>query len=196
MVTEAEFERANRRMEEKRELHSYAVKASYDPARNRVVIEMANGLEIAFDPHRTQELEGATAAELADIEISASGLGLYFPQRDADFSIPALKAGIFGTREWMAAKDKLAPVHPGSILREEFLKLLGLWQLAAEEADVTPELAQILATHFKTTPEFWLGIQAQYDREMAAKREFDEHWEIAQKVMHRDRDMLKALAKL
>jgi len=103
-ISEAEFEAANRRTEELRERHSYAVKAYYDQPRNRVVIEMANGIEIAFDPHRAQGLEDATPAELVDIEITPAGLGLYFPRRDADFSIPALKEAIFGTRKWMAAR--------------------------------------------------------------------------------------------
>jgi len=104
MVTEAEFQAATKRTQELREKHSHALKAHYDQGRNRVVIELANGVEIAFDPHRTQDLETAAPADLAEIEISASGLGLYFPRCDADFSIPALMQGIFGTRKWMAAQ--------------------------------------------------------------------------------------------
>ena len=55
--------------------------------------------------------------------------------------------------------NALAPVHPGEILREEFLDPLGLSPYA---------LASLrLARYFGTTPEFWLGIQARYDVEVA-----------------------------
>lgn len=79
--------------------------------------------------------------------------------------------------------DPLAPVHPGEILREEFLVPLGmtayalaaacrvprtrLERLAAEKASVSPDTARRLARYFGTTTGFWLGIQAQYDTEMA-----------------------------
>jgi addiction module HigA family antidote len=77
----------------------------------------------------------------------------------------------------------LAPVHPGEILREEFLAPLGMspYALAAalrvprtrverlvrEETAVTPDTALRLARYFGTTPEFWLGIQARFDVETA-----------------------------
>jgi addiction module HigA family antidote len=81
------------------------------------------------------------------------------------------------------AHDPLAPVHPGEILREEFLSPLGMtpYALAAachvprtrferlvrEETPVTPDTALRLARYFGTTPEFWLGIQARFDVETA-----------------------------
>ena len=78
-ISEAEFEAATRRTEELRERHSYAVKAYYDQPRNRVVIVMANGIEIAFDPHRAQGLEDATTADLEDIEITPGKLAYTSP---------------------------------------------------------------------------------------------------------------------
>ena len=79
--------------------------------------------------------------------------------------------------------NALAPVHPGEILREEFLAPLDMtpYALAAElrvprtrverlvreETAVTPDTALRLARYFATTPEFWLGIQARYDVEIA-----------------------------
>ena len=84
----------------------------------------------------------------------------------------------------MRSKAKaLAPVHPGEILREEFLVPLELtpYALAAalrvprtrverlvrEETGITPDTALRLARYFRTTPDFWLGIQAQFDLETA-----------------------------
>jgi addiction module HigA family antidote len=79
----------------------------------------------------------------------------------------------------------LAPVHPGEILREEFLVPLGMspYALAAalhvprtrverlvrEETAITPDTALRLARYFGTTPEFWLGIQSRFDIEMVRR---------------------------
>jgi addiction module HigA family antidote len=80
-------------------------------------------------------------------------------------------------------RNPLSPVHAGEILREEFLGPLAMspYALAAvlrvprtrverlvrEETAVTPDTALRLGRYFGTTPEFWLGIQARYDVEMA-----------------------------
>jgi addiction module HigA family antidote len=78
----------------------------------------------------------------------------------------------------MAGK-KLAPVHPGEVLQEEFLNPLGLSQhrlaldigvdarrineIVLGKRSVTANTALRLARYFETSPEFWLGLQAQYD---------------------------------
>lgn len=72
-----------------------------------------------------------------------------------------------------------APTHPGEVLSEEFLKPLGITQVALAEhlgvpvqrvnelirgkRGVTPETAWLLAGAFGTTPEFWLNLQANHD---------------------------------
>ena len=89
-------------------------------------------------------------------------------------------------------RDPLGPVHPGEILREEFLAPLALTpyalaavlhvprtrieRLAREETPVTPDTALRLSRYFGTTPEFWLGIQARYDieRTRAEMRDLDQ----------------------
>jgi antitoxin HigA-1 len=78
---------------------------------------------------------------------------------------------------------KLSPVHPGEILREDFLVPMKLTpyavaracgvprtrieRLAREETALTADTALRLARYFGTTPAFWMGIQAQYDLECA-----------------------------
>ena len=79
-----------------------AVNARYDRRVGRVVVGLSSGLEIAFKPHDAQGLQDARPAQLADIEISPSGLGLHFPQLDADLYLPALLQGFLGSRSWMA----------------------------------------------------------------------------------------------
>jgi antitoxin HigA-1 len=77
------------------------------------------------------------------------------------------------------ANRKLAPVHPGEVLHEEFLVPLGLSQnrlaldigvparrineIVLRKRRVTAETALRLARYFDTTPQFWLGLQTDYD---------------------------------
>ncbi|TPK93281.1 MULTISPECIES: HigA family addiction module antitoxin [unclassified Mesorhizobium] len=71
------------------------------------------------------------------------------------------------------------PIHPGEILREEYLVPLGLKpytlakklhvprtrieRLVGETTPVTPDTALRLAKFFGTTPRFWMNMQASYD---------------------------------
>jgi addiction module HigA family antidote len=71
------------------------------------------------------------------------------------------------------------PTHPGEILEEEFLKALGITQVALAghigvsvqrvnelvrgKRGVTPDTAWLLAQALHTTPEFWLNLQTAYD---------------------------------
>lgn len=77
------------------------------------------------------------------------------------------------------SEKKLAPVHPGEVLEEEFLKPLGLSQhrlaldigvdprrineIVLRKRSVTANTALRLARYFNTSAEFWLGLQAQFD---------------------------------
>lgn len=74
---------------------------------------------------------------------------------------------------------KRVPTHPGEILSEEFLKPLGITQVAlAAHLDVpvqrinelvkgkrgvTPETAWLLAGALNTSPQFWLNLQSNHD---------------------------------
>jgi hypothetical protein len=104
MATHDEFEQANARGEERRSGGATALSARYDRRISRVVISLSSGLDIAFSPHDAQGLETARPADLTEIEISPSGLGLHFPKLDADLYLPALLEGFLGSKEWMAAR--------------------------------------------------------------------------------------------
>jgi addiction module HigA family antidote len=78
----------------------------------------------------------------------------------------------------------LPPVHPGEVLLEEFLKPLELSQnrlairigvpprrineIVLGKRRVTADTALRLARYFDTTPQFWLGLQVEYDLDVAA----------------------------
>jgi len=81
--------------------------------------------------------------------------------------------------------NKMRPIHPGEVLREEFLAPLGMTahalaqalrvpaprvnDLVRERRSVTPDTALRLARYFDTTPQFWLNLQASYDLKIALR---------------------------
>lgn len=76
---------------------------------------------------------------------------------------------------------EIAPVHPGEILLEEFIKPLGLTierlslqcdlppdalsEIVDGRAGITPQIAEALARRFDTSEAFWLNLQAAYELE-------------------------------
>jgi addiction module HigA family antidote len=78
---------------------------------------------------------------------------------------------------------KLAPVHPGEILQKEFLEPMGLSQnrlalalgvparrineIVLGKRGITADTALRLARYFKMSPQFWLGLQMDYELDMA-----------------------------
>ncbi|MEN8265319.1 MAG: HigA family addiction module antitoxin [Nitrospirota bacterium] len=79
-------------------------------------------------------------------------------------------------------KRKIEPIHPGEILMEEFLEPMGLSQnMLANDIGVPPrrineivhgkrritaDTALRLAHYFKMSPQFWLGLQMDYDLDL------------------------------
>ena len=82
-------------------------------------------------------------------------------------------------------KKLLPPIHPGEILREEFMKPLGLSanalaqrlgvtaarvnEIAKEQRGITADTALRLGRCFSTTPEFWMNLQQRYELEVARR---------------------------
>lgn len=80
---------------------------------------------------------------------------------------------------------KLEPIHPGEILKEEFMEPLGLSANALAIAlrvpatrigdivrghrSITPDTALRLGRYFGTTADLWLGLQVEYDLRLARR---------------------------
>jgi addiction module HigA family antidote len=78
---------------------------------------------------------------------------------------------------------KIAPVHPGEILLEEFLKPMGISQnrlaidirvparrineIVLKKRRISTDTALRLAKYFNMSPQFWLGLQMDYDLDVA-----------------------------
>jgi hypothetical protein len=103
-ISKADFDAANLRGEESLAAFPKAVAVRLDRRIGRVVVSLASGLQLAFPPRLMQGLEHAKAADLADAQISPSGLGIYFPKLDADIWLPGLLEGFLGSKRWMASE--------------------------------------------------------------------------------------------
>jgi hypothetical protein len=100
-ISEDVFSQAKQRMREKREA-GHVVAARYDRNSGRIVASLHNGVDVAFLPARSEGLAQAAPDDLAEIEISPSGLALHWPRLDADVYLPAVLQGVFGSKRWMA----------------------------------------------------------------------------------------------
>jgi hypothetical protein len=87
-----------------------AAKAFYDGRKQRLVIELTNGVILMLPPKLLQGLKNATPAELAKVEITPLGTGLHWEALDADLSVAGLATGIFGSKTWMSELAR----HAGS----------------------------------------------------------------------------------
>jgi antitoxin HigA-1 len=81
------------------------------------------------------------------------------------------------------SSQKMPPLHPGEMLREEFMKPLGLSsnalalalrvpvtrisEIVNERRGVTADTALRLARYFGMSPNFWMRLQTQFDLETA-----------------------------
>jgi addiction module HigA family antidote len=99
-------------------------------------------------------------------------------------------------------KKTLHPVHPGEVLLEEFLKPMNLSQnrlamnlgvparrineIVLQKRRITADTALRLARFFGTTPEFWIGLQSQYDLDIASD-------ELGDRLEHEVRELRKAI---
>jgi addiction module HigA family antidote len=83
----------------------------------------------------------------------------------------------------MTNKDRLPPIHPGEILREDFLSPLGMSanelamalrvpatrinDIVNKKRGITADTALRLSRYFRTTPKFWTNMQASWELEVA-----------------------------
>jgi antitoxin HigA-1 len=97
---------------------------------------------------------------------------------------------------------KLKPIHPGEVLREEFMVPFGLnpnkiamalrvapphvYDIVNEVGGISTEMALRLGRYFGTTPEFWINLQSHYDLAISKQK--------AEETIKRDVHPLVAMA--
>lgn len=86
----------------------------------------------------------------------------------------------------MSQQERLEPVHPGEVLLEEFIKPMNLSQnqvalalrvpvrrineIVQGKCRITADTALRLGRYFQMSPQFWLGLQMDYDLDVAEER--------------------------
>jgi hypothetical protein len=84
-----------------------AVSATYRASDDRLVIELATGVEVAIPRKLMQGLENATPAQLFGVEVNNFGSALHWESLDVDHYVPDLIDGAFGTRKWMSELGRI-----------------------------------------------------------------------------------------
>lgn len=98
--------------------------------------------------------------------------------------MPSRSKSLTITKRAMADGQHMPPLHPGEMLREEFMKPLGLSanalaialrvpvtrisEIVRERRGITADTALRLARYFNLSPEFWMRLQMDFDLESAA----------------------------
>lgn len=74
-----------------------AISAWYDAQTERIVLELSNGLGLAFPAQIVRGLQKASAAQRAQLSLTPSGAGVMWTKLDVDISVPGLIAKSFGS---------------------------------------------------------------------------------------------------
>ena len=98
--------------------------------------------------------------------------------------MPTRSKSLTTTNPAQPEDERMPPLHPGEMLREEFMKPLGLsanalamelrvpvtriTEILRERRGISADTALRLARYFNMTPEFWMGLQMDFDLESEA----------------------------
>ncbi|MDR3755081.1 MAG: HigA family addiction module antitoxin [Terracidiphilus sp.] len=101
--------------------------------------------------------------------------------------MPTKSKSLTTTEPKLPEGARMPPLHPGEMLREDFMKPLGLSanalaialrvpvtrisEIVRERRGITADTALRLARYFNMTPEFWMRLQMDFDLESAADAE-------------------------
>lgn len=104
LIGQREYDAAVERGRRFRETTPHAVAARFDAASGRIVVDLTNGATFAFFPQQLQGMEHGTPGQFAEVELIGDGYGLHWESLDADFTVPGLLNGVFGTAKWLAQR--------------------------------------------------------------------------------------------
>jgi hypothetical protein len=76
----------------------------FDAQAERLHLFLSSGLLLGLPLFGLQGFANASAEDLAQYEISPSGLAVFFPTLDAEIYVPGVLQGFLGTKNWMASQ--------------------------------------------------------------------------------------------
>lgn len=95
------IDRAERKGELLLETEARARDAAISDDGTTLAIALTNGCTVTIPVAAVEGLAGADPAAIHQVEVLGRGIGLHWEGLDLDLSVPALLAGVFGTRKWM-----------------------------------------------------------------------------------------------
>ena len=135
------------------------------------------------------------------------GIIVYGLMSNGEFALGGLVATPMTLKLWIIIEEvfmanKMRPIHPGEILKEEFLTPLGMsasqlarhlgvpvnriTQILHHTRSITGDTALRLSRFFKTSPELWMNLQAMYDlREAEEKISLNQINKIMPIILHK-----------
>ena len=103
MTSDAEIGRAIERARQLR-MEPSVTEVEYRPGAglDLFILKLSDGRRHVIPREKLQGMQSATTKQLARVEILGGGTGLHWPDLDADFYVPGLLRGVYGTKKWMA----------------------------------------------------------------------------------------------
>ena len=105
-INEEEFERqfieATERGKKFLEEAPKAKSAKYDGKTKRLILDLENGATLIVPTENVQGLRGASATDLAEVELLLEKTILHWEKLDVDYYVSSFMRGVFGTPKWMA----------------------------------------------------------------------------------------------
>ena len=101
-LTEEQLRRAEARGRGMLAAELRAIAAHYDPGHRPRGHRVDQWLRLRFSGAARAGSSGRDDEDLADVEVDGAGFNLSWPKLDVDLYVPALVAGVFGTRAWIA----------------------------------------------------------------------------------------------
>jgi hypothetical protein len=105
-LTDREFEEATERGRRMFETEPHARSARFDRRTGLLTLELYNGGTYSVPARQLQGLSSASDVELEKVEVVGFGYGLHWETLDADFTVPGLLNGRFGTARFMASQHE------------------------------------------------------------------------------------------
>lgn len=146
-----EYERAVEAGKRANATEPRAVSARYDPHSHHVIVRLRSGEDFAFSPELVRSLRGASASDLAEVEVTPSGAGLCWERLDEDLSVPAIVQGIYGPQ---TAAGAVVPPYAGTEFPEDLCALIETAWVTRRDDTLVDRLAAEHPEHAASLYEF------------------------------------------
>ncbi|MEL6902906.1 MAG: DUF2442 domain-containing protein [Cyanobacteria bacterium J06606_4] len=105
-ISTAEVEQAKARGSWSLENEHHAQSVSYAADTGLLHIQTTRGEQLSVPAALLQGVAGASNEQIANMELSPAGVGIHWPELDADLLVDSLCRGVYGSPRWMASLEE------------------------------------------------------------------------------------------